>query len=146
MCVNYREASQRGRSCPRRANAEAPSIEAIQQAVADAFEVKSRRPLRLAANAADQHYPEQVRMARKAALYLCRELTEHKCHPYRGTLRPQIGGRETGGRVSKAGSGFQPRFGGPPSKCSATGFRPVWRGERKMTRLVRRAAGATSPP
>jgi chromosomal replication initiation ATPase DnaA len=77
MCVNYREASQRGRSCPRSTNAEAPSIEAIQQAVAEAFEVRvddlcGRRPTLQINN-----YPEQVRKARKAALYLCRELTEH---------------------------------------------------------------------
>jgi chromosomal replication initiation ATPase DnaA len=77
MCVNYREASQRGRSCPRRANAEAPLIEAIQQAVAEAFEVRvddlcGRRPTLQINN-----YPEQVRKARKAAVYLCRELTEY---------------------------------------------------------------------
>ncbi len=77
MCVNHREASERGRSCPRSAHAEAPSIEAIQQAVAEAFEVSiddlsGRRPTLQINN-----YPEQVRTARKVALYLCRELTKH---------------------------------------------------------------------
>jgi chromosomal replication initiation ATPase DnaA len=77
MCVNHREASEPGRSCPRSANAAAPSIEAIQQAVAEAFEVSiddlsGRRPTLQINN-----YPEQVRKARKAALYLCRELTTH---------------------------------------------------------------------
>jgi chromosomal replication initiation ATPase DnaA len=54
-----------------------PSIEAIQQAVAEAFEIRvddlrGRRPTLQINN-----YPEQVRKARKAALYLCRELTKH---------------------------------------------------------------------
>jgi chromosomal replication initiator protein len=58
-------------------NAEALSIEAIQQAVAEAFEVRiadlsGRRPTLQINN-----YPEQARKARKAALYLCRELTKH---------------------------------------------------------------------
>jgi chromosomal replication initiation ATPase DnaA len=77
MCVNHREAYEQGRSCPRSANAEAPSIEAIQKAVAEAFEVRiddlsGRRPTLQINN-----YPDQVRQARKAALYLCRELTKH---------------------------------------------------------------------
>jgi chromosomal replication initiation ATPase DnaA len=58
-------------------NAEALSIESIQQAVAEAFEVRiadlsGRRPTLQINN-----YPEQARKARKAALYLCRELTKH---------------------------------------------------------------------
>jgi chromosomal replication initiation ATPase DnaA len=77
MCVNHREASERGQSCPGSANAEAPSIEAIQQAVAEAFEVSiddlsGRRPTLQINN-----YPEEVRKARNAAFYLCRELTKH---------------------------------------------------------------------
>jgi chromosomal replication initiation ATPase DnaA len=66
-----------GTVLPRGANAEPPSIEAIQQAVAEAFEVRvddlcGRRPTLQINN-----YPEQVRKARKAALYLSRELTQH---------------------------------------------------------------------
>jgi chromosomal replication initiator protein len=77
MSGNYRESSEQGRPSAPSANTEAPSIEAIQQAVAEAFEtsledLSARRP-RLQIN----NYPEQVRRARKAALYLCRELTEH---------------------------------------------------------------------
>jgi chromosomal replication initiation ATPase DnaA len=76
MSGNYRESFEQGGSSAPSANTEAPSIEAIQQAVAEAFQTSledlSARP-RLQIN----DYPEQVRRARTAALYLCRELTEH---------------------------------------------------------------------
>jgi len=77
MWVNHREASERRRPFLGSTNAEVPSIEAIQQAVAEAFEVSiddlsGRRPTLQINN-----YPEQVRTARKVALYLCRELTKH---------------------------------------------------------------------
>jgi len=77
MSGNYRESTEQGRPSAPSANTEAPSIEAIQQAVAEAFQtsledLSARRP-RLQIN----DYPEQVRRARTAALYLCRELTEH---------------------------------------------------------------------
>jgi chromosomal replication initiation ATPase DnaA len=77
MSANDRESFEQGGSSAPNANTEAPSIEAIQQAVAEAFrtsleDLSARRP-RLQIN----DYPEQVRRARTAALYLCRELTEH---------------------------------------------------------------------
>jgi hypothetical protein len=74
MCVNYREASQRGRSCPRRANAEAPLIEAIQQAVQ--MPLKSESTTCAAGGQRCRSTTIRNRYGR-AALYLCRELTEH---------------------------------------------------------------------
>ncbi len=77
MCVNHREASERRRPCLRNAMPRLSRSNRSSKPSQKPFEVRiddlsGRRPTLQINN-----YPEQVRKARKAALYLCRELTKH---------------------------------------------------------------------
>jgi chromosomal replication initiation ATPase DnaA len=58
---------------------EHPSIEAIQQAVAAAFRISVKDLVGGRPKLQINNYPDDVRVARKAALYLCCKLTEDKC-------------------------------------------------------------------
>ena len=58
------------------AGAHVPSIEAIQQAVAAAFRISVKDLVGGRPKLQINNYPDDVRMARKAALYLCCKLTE----------------------------------------------------------------------